>query len=122
MKLFMIPFGLGLGVGLAVLIGQEMGESAMTIVVALAASAIFNIPTTLIIYALLNRAKDARRVDYPPVLPPSLPRGYSGGAGMNLQVDPEAIARMWQMTQQQGGLRSMQADFVPLNGRQLSDY
>lgn len=117
MKYFAPLFGLGLGVALAVIIGQEMGEDAMTIVIAMAASALFNIPTTLIIYALLNRAKSAQRVDYAPPMPMAMSDLPPMGQGMSLQVRPEDIARMWQMSQQQGGLRNMQTDFVPLSGR-----
>ncbi len=57
MKKLIVPLMLGLGVGLALLIGRRMSTDAMAVVVGVAVGVASSVPTSLLLVALLRRER-----------------------------------------------------------------
>lgn len=57
---------LGLGVGLAVIIGRRMSTDAMAVVIGVAVGVAASVPTSLLLVALLRRERRSYRDEPPP--------------------------------------------------------
>ncbi len=60
---------IGLGIGLAVIIGQRMSTDAMAVVIGVAVGVAASIPTSLLMVALLRRQRQAFTPEPPPQMP-----------------------------------------------------
>lgn len=67
MRYWAIPFAFGLGIGLAVLIGQRMSTDAMAVVIGVAVGVCAGVPTSLILSAIMMRRTGWRQE--PPAVP-----------------------------------------------------